>query len=109
MIRLKLKSLCVSGSFLKIRINGLKRLESQISDNAELIEMGEEEGDDEIVAEAEEALRQLQTEAARQQIESLLSGEADGNDSYLEIHSGAGGTESQDWAKYAHAHVYALG
>ena len=84
--------------FLEDSINGLKRLESQISDNAELIEMGEEEGDDEIVAEAEEALRALQKEAARQQIESLLSGEADGNDSYLEIHSGAGGTESQDWA-----------
>lgn len=84
--------------FLEDSINGLKRLESQISDNAELIEMGEEEGDDEIVAEAEEALRVLQKEAARQQIESLLSGEADGNDSYLEIHSGAGGTESQDWA-----------
>ncbi|MEP2945174.1 MAG: peptide chain release factor 2 [Lentilitoribacter sp.] len=84
--------------FLEDSINGLKRLESQISDNAELIEMGEEEGDDEIVTEAEEALRALQKEAARQQIESLLSGEADGNDSYLEIHSGAGGTESQDWA-----------
>ena len=83
--------------FLEDSINGLKRLESQISDNAELIEMGEEEGDDEIVTEAEEALRALQKEAARQQIESLLSGEADGNDSYLEIHSGARRREPRHW------------
>ncbi|MEM5494235.1 peptide chain release factor 2 [Hoeflea sp. AS16] len=79
-------------------INGLKRLESQLSDNLELIEMGEEEGDAAIVSEAEAALKELRTEVTRQQIESLLSGEADGNDTYLEVHSGAGGTESQDWA-----------
>jgi len=79
-------------------INGLKRLESQLSDNLELIEMGEEEGDSGIVSEAEAALKELRTEVTRQQIESLLSGEADGNDAYLEVNSGAGGTESQDWA-----------
>ncbi|WP_299864076.1 peptide chain release factor 2 [uncultured Hoeflea sp.] len=79
-------------------INGLKRLEAQLSDNLELIEMGEEEGDSEIVGEAETALKELRTEVTKQQIESLLSGEADGNDTYLEVHSGAGGTESQDWA-----------
>ena len=79
-------------------INGLKRLESQLSDNLELIEMGEEEGDTGIVTEAEAALKELRTEVTRQQIESLLSGEADSNDTYLEVHSGAGGTESQDWA-----------
>ncbi|MCC0033641.1 MAG: peptide chain release factor 2 [Hoeflea sp.] len=79
-------------------INGLKRLESQLSDNLELIEMGEEEGDADIVGEAEAALKELRTEVTRQQIESLLSGEADANDTYLEVHSGAGGTESQDWA-----------
>ncbi|MBC7285149.1 peptide chain release factor 2 [Hoeflea sp.] len=79
-------------------INGLKRLEAQLSDNLELIEMGEEEGDAAIVSEAEAALKELRTEVTRQQIESLLSGEADSNDAYLEVHSGAGGTESQDWA-----------
>ncbi|WP_097107777.1 peptide chain release factor 2 [Hoeflea halophila] len=79
-------------------ITGLKRLESQLSDNLELIEMGEEEGDSGIVSEAEAALKELRTEVTRQQIESLLSGEADSNDTYLEVHSGAGGTESQDWA-----------
>ncbi|MCY0146563.1 peptide chain release factor 2 [Hoeflea sp. G2-23] len=79
-------------------INGLKRLETQLADNLELIEMGEEEGDSDIVTEAESALKELRTEVTKQQIESLLSGEADGNDTYLEVHSGAGGTESQDWA-----------
>jgi peptide chain release factor 2 len=84
--------------FLEDSINGLNGLENQISENVELIELGEEEGDAEIVTEAEDALRKLQSEAARQQLESLLSGEADGNDTYIEIHSGAGGTESQDWS-----------
>jgi len=79
-------------------INGLKRLEAQLSENLELIEMGEDEGDTAIVTEAEAALKELRTEVTRQQIESLLSGEADSNDTYLEVHSGAGGTESQDWA-----------
>ncbi len=46
---------------------------------------------------------------AEQELETLLSGEADGNDSYLQINAGAGGTESQDWASHADAHVYALG
>ena len=57
------------------------------------------EGDQSIVNEAEDSIRALQAEAARRQIESLLSGEADQNDTYIEIHSGAGGTESQDWAR----------
>ena len=79
-------------------INGIRRLETQLSDNLELIELGEAEGDKEIVAEAEAALKEMRTEVNRLQIESLLSGEADSNDTYLEVHSGAGGTESQDWA-----------
>jgi peptide chain release factor 2 len=84
--------------YLDDSINGLKRIETQLSDNLELIEMGEEEGDTDIVRDAEAALKELRTEVTKQQIESLLSGEADGNDTYLEVHSGAGGTESQDWA-----------
>ncbi|MCZ4089608.1 peptide chain release factor 2 [Sinorhizobium psoraleae] len=79
-------------------INGLRRFEQQLKDNIELIELGEEEGDAAIVADAEEALRQLRNEAAKKQVEAMLSGEADQNDTYLEVHSGAGGTESQDWA-----------
>jgi peptide chain release factor 2 len=61
--------------------------------------MGEAEGDASIIADAEKAVRTVQTEAARRQIETLLSGEADQNDTYLEVHSGAGGTESQDWTR----------
>ena len=72
--------------------------ETGIADNLELIELGEADGDAEIVKDAEAALFELRDEARRQQIETLLSGEVDANDCYLEIHSGAGGTESQDWA-----------
>ncbi len=79
-------------------IGAVKRIEQQLSDNIELIEMGEEEGDDAIVVEAEASLKVLQAEAAKKQVEAMLSGEADSNDTYLEVHSGAGGTESQDWA-----------
>ena len=79
-------------------INGVRRLEQQLNDNIELIELGEEENDEAIVKDAEEALKALKSEAERRQVEAMLSGEADSNDTYLEVHSGAGGTESQDWA-----------
>ncbi|WP_099050774.1 peptide chain release factor 2 [Pararhizobium polonicum] len=79
-------------------INSVRAFEQQMQDAIDLIELGEEEGDADIVKEAEDALRVLRTEAARRQVEAMLSGEADGNDTYLEVHSGAGGTESQDWA-----------
>jgi peptide chain release factor 2 len=79
-------------------INGLRKLETELNDNIELIELGEAEGDADIVKDAEDSLRKLKTEFARLQVEAMLSGEADGNDTYLEVHSGAGGTESQDWA-----------
>ncbi|AJY46387.1 peptide chain release factor 2 [Martelella endophytica] len=79
-------------------ISSVRRIEKELEDNVEMIELGEEEGDDEIVAEAEANLKKLLADAERQQVEAMLSGEADSNDSYLEVHSGAGGTESQDWA-----------
>ena len=69
-----------------------------LSDNRELIELGEMEGDDEVVAEAEAALKALKEKSAEKELEALLDGEADGNDTFLEINSGAGGTESCDWA-----------
>ncbi len=84
---------------LETRIEQIKRLEQELADSVELIELGEAEGDESVVAEAEAAIRGLHQEAAKQQIETLLSGEADSNDTYLEVHSGAGGTESQDWAE----------
>ncbi|MCK9553855.1 peptide chain release factor 2 [Aquamicrobium sp.] len=79
-------------------ISAVKSLTQSLADNLELIEMGEEEGDDSIVTEAEDALRAMRGEVKARQVETLLSGEADSNDTYLEIHAGAGGTESQDWA-----------
>lgn len=79
-------------------INGVRGLEQDLADNMELIELGELEGDKDVVQEAEEALRGLEKRVRALQLQSLLSGEADGNDAYLEINSGAGGTESQDWA-----------
>ena len=83
---------------LDARISAVLRLEQTIEDNVGLIELGELEGDHAIVAEAEKALTKLQVEVAEQELETLLSGEADGNDSYVQINAGAGGTESQDWA-----------
>ena len=80
------------------RISAVLRLEQTIEDNVGLIELGELEGDQGIVTEAEKALTKLQVEVAEQELETLLSGEADGNDSYVQINAGAGGTESQDWA-----------
>jgi peptide chain release factor 2 len=76
-----------------------KRLSQALNDNVELIEMGEMEGDEEIVAEAESALKSLVEESAQKRLEALLDGEADANDTFLEINAGAGGTESQDWAE----------
>ncbi|MFQ5622106.1 MAG: peptide chain release factor 2 [Paracoccaceae bacterium] len=79
-------------------IGSYKALERDLRDNAELVELGESEGDEEIVSEAEAALRSLGERAAQKEIEALLNGEVDANDTYLEINAGAGGTESCDWA-----------
>ncbi|MBK0397976.1 peptide chain release factor 2 [Limibaculum sp. M0105] len=95
-------------------VEGYKELSHSLDDHRELIELGEAEGDDEIVAEAEAALATLREKAAAKEVEALLSGEADGNDCYLEVHAGAGGTESCDWAqmlarmyvRWAEAHGY---
>lgn len=84
---------------LETAIANVKALDSGLNDNVELIELGEAEGDPEIVTEAEEALKALVGTAARMRVETLLSGEADSFDCFVEVHSGAGGTESQDWAQ----------
>ncbi|TWG93880.1 peptide chain release factor 2 [Mesorhizobium sp. J18] len=83
---------------LEENIAAIKALSQALEDNIGLIELGEEEGDESVVQEAEAAIRSLRGEIAARQVETLLSGEADGNDTYLEVHAGAGGTESQDWA-----------
>ena len=84
---------------LEEAISGFRDLEAKLEDARTLIELGEAEGDEDSIGEGEEALRSLRDEAARRELESLLSGEADGNDCYLEINAGAGGTEAQDWAR----------
>jgi peptide chain release factor 2 len=83
---------------LDVAVKSVRELEAGIRDNVELIELGDAEGDAEVVKDAEAALVELKATARRRQIETLLSGEVDSNDCYVEIHSGAGGTESQDWA-----------
>ncbi len=75
-----------------------KLIDNGLRDNVDLIELGEAEGDAEIVIEAEVSLRALVEIAAAKELEALLDGEADGNDTFLEINAGAGGTESCDWA-----------
>ena len=73
-------------------------IKQELSDNIELIELGEMEEDAEVVNDAENALMQLAEKAAQKELEALLDGEADGNDTFLEVNAGAGGTESCDWA-----------
>ena len=73
-------------------------IERDLNDNIELIELGEMEDDQEVIADAEAALKALKDVAAKKELEALLNGEADSNDTFLEINSGAGGTESCDWA-----------
>ena len=84
---------------LEHSISSYQKLEQDLDDCVTLIELGEIENDESSILEAEEALSKLNEEAQRRSVEALLSGEADGNDAYLEIHAGAGGTESQDWAE----------
>jgi len=83
---------------LDVQVKYVRQFEAAIRDNVELIELGEAEGDAAIVKDAEASLNETLQAARKAQIETLLSGEADANDCYVEIHSGAGGTESQDWA-----------
>ncbi len=84
---------------LESAIGAYTNLERMLEDQVALIELGEEEGDEAVIAEAEETLARLRKDARQKEVEALLSGEADANDSFLEIHAGAGGTESQDWAE----------
>ncbi|WP_120632874.1 peptide chain release factor 2 [Ruegeria sp. EL01] len=79
-------------------IETYESIKTDLGDNIELIELGEIEEDDEVVQDAEGAIKSLQRKAAKKELEALLDGEADGNDTFLEINSGAGGTESCDWA-----------
>ena len=80
-------------------IDGVRKLETEVADTVELIGLAEAENEAEMIADGHQSLRALAEEAKRREIESLLSGEADANDCYMEINAGAGGTEAQDWAE----------
>ena len=80
-------------------IKEIDGLQADLDDNIELIGMGEAEGDDDIIAEAEATLLDAKGRAGKAELQTLLSGEADANNCYLEVHAGAGGTEAQDWAE----------
>ena len=84
---------------LEDNISSVRNVETNLNDNLELIEMGEVEGDESIVTEAETALEAMKIEVEKRQLESLLSGEMDINDAFMNINSGSGGTEAQDWAQ----------
>ena len=84
---------------LESAIGTVNTISSEMADAIEFVEMGEAEGDDEIVNEGLVSLEKLAARADADKVQALLSGEADANDAYLEVHAGAGGTESQDWAE----------
>jgi peptide chain release factor 2 len=83
---------------LEDQLGAIGRIEQELDDQVMLIELGESEKDQSVIGDAEAALKRIRTELERRKLEALLSGEADPNDAYLEVHAGAGGTESQDWA-----------
>ena len=81
------------------QVEGVQRLEGDVRDTLDLVELAEMEGDEAVLKDAPRLLRELADEAKRRETESLLAGEADSNDCYMEGNAGAGGTEAQDWAE----------
>ena len=94
----KAQSLMQERQRLESNINTINELESDLTNTEDLIELAEMEEDEAVLEEAEDALRNLHNDLGKRQVETLLSGEADANDTFFEVHSGAGGTESNDWA-----------
>ncbi|MAZ99202.1 MAG: peptide chain release factor 2 [Rhodospirillaceae bacterium] len=86
-------------TYLEKSLGDLSAFDRDLQDTIELIKLGEEEGDVNVVLDGERVLNDLLKKCAKNQLEALLSGELDSNDCYLEIHAGAGGTEAQDWAE----------
>ncbi|MFT8808752.1 peptide chain release factor 2 [Gluconobacter sp.] len=81
------------------QIEGVQQIEAEVEGTLELVELAEMEGDDSLVQDAVQTLRTIAEDVRKREIESLLSGEADSNDCYVEVNAGAGGTEAQDWAE----------
>lgn len=95
----KASTLLKERTYLDDAISAYRTTEQELNDNIELIALGKAENDPDTVVEAEEALKALSEHIKKKKVECLFSGEADANDCYVEIHAGAGGTESQDWAE----------
>ena len=85
-------------TYLNNSIEEIRQIETQLNNTYEMIEMAEAEGEADLLAEAEKQFESMEKGFEKLELESLLSGEGDKNDAFIEIHSGAGGTESQDWA-----------
>lgn len=92
----KAQSIMKDRTRLDKKISSVREIEQILNDNVEMIDMAEAEGDAGILKESRSILAALKAKVERRQLESLLSGEADGNDCYLQINAGAGGTEAQD-------------
>ncbi|MEQ8405617.1 MAG: peptide chain release factor 2 [Oceanicaulis sp.] len=92
------QSLMKERNKLEAAMTDVAEIEAELEENLEVSELAEAEGDEDLFAEALAALQKLKSRAGKAELQALLSGEADGNDAYLEIHPGAGGTEAQDWA-----------
>lgn len=84
---------------LEANLNSFHEMESSLADLSELAEMAESDGDEAVINEIITQLLELKEHSKRGELEALLSGEVDANDTFLEVHSGSGGTESQDWAE----------
>lgn len=110
----KAQKLMTEKNNLESNLNNFKSMETSLSDLLELAEMAEEEEDEELIFDTLTQLEKLREKARLGELEALLSGEVDGNDAYLEVHAGSGGTEAQDWAemllrmytRWAEAHQY---
>jgi peptide chain release factor 2 len=94
----KAQKLMQERTALEDQLGAIGRIERELEDHTGMIELGEAEGDASVVADAEQALRDLRKDVAKRELDALLWGVAYTNDTYLEVHAGAGGTESQDWA-----------
>ena len=101
---------------LENSIKIIDKMQQEVADSIDLVELGQAEGDEEIITDAVQVLTEIKDSSAKAEFETLLSGEADVNDCYLEIHAGAGGTEAQDWAemllrmyaRWCDAHQYSI-
>ena len=93
------QSLLAERTRLEDAINSITSQERDLKDTAELLELAEAENDETVLAEGQAALEALRAQVRKSELEALLSGEADRNDTYLELHAGAGGTEAQDWTE----------